>query len=140
MSDFTTRIIEEFRANEGRVGAPFQGATLLLLHTTGARSGEERVSPVAYLRVGEELAIFGSKAGAPTNPAWYHNLRTHPIVTVEVHGEKFKARAKVVDGEDYERLFQQHAKKMPGFNDYRQKTTRKLPVIVLERLDSEDAA
>jgi deazaflavin-dependent oxidoreductase (nitroreductase family) len=84
--------------------------------------------------------IVASKGGAPTNPAWYHNLRTHPIVTVEVHGEKFKARAKVVDGEDYERLFQQHAKKMPGFNDYRQKTTRKLPVIVLERLDSEDAA
>jgi deazaflavin-dependent oxidoreductase (nitroreductase family) len=139
--DFNQALISDLRANNGRASSgPFKGGDVLILTTKGAKSGEPREHPLAFSVDAGNHVIVASKGGAPTNPAWYHNLRTHPIVTVEVHGEKFKARAKVVDGEDYERLFQQHAKKMPGFNDYRQKTTRKLPVIVLERLDSEDAA
>ena len=133
MSDFTTRIIEEFRANEGRVGGPFQGATLLLLHTTGARSGEERVSPVACLRVGDELAIFGSKRGAPTNPAWYHNLVANPAATVEIGTETFPVTARVAEGAERDAIWARQKEVMPGFAEYEAMTTRTIPVVLLRR-------
>jgi deazaflavin-dependent oxidoreductase (nitroreductase family) len=140
-NDFNKALIEDLRANGGKAsGGPFKGGDVLILTTKGAKSGEPREHPLAFSRDNGHYVIVASKGGAPTNPAWYHNLRTHPVVTVEVHGEKFKARANVIDGEDYERLYQQHAQKMPGFNEYRRKTTRKIPVIVLERTDSEHAA
>jgi len=136
--DFNQNLINDLRANGGKASSgPFKGGDVLILTTKGGKSGETREHPLAFSRDSGHYVIVASKGGAPTNPAWYHNLRTHPIVTVEVHGEKFKARAKVIDGDDYERLYQQHAQKMPGFHEYRRKTTRKIPVIVLERAGSE---
>ena len=136
MSDFNASIITEFRENAGKVGGPFEGAPMLLLHTTGKRTGTERVNPLVYWPEGDAMVIFASKGGAPTNPGWYHNLKAHPVVTVETGGEKFQARANVMDGDEYERLYKQHADINPGFWDYRKKTSRKIPVIVLERIDS----
>ena len=103
MSDHNRAIIEEFRANEGRVGGPFQGAPILLLHTTGARSGQERVNPVVYQSVGDELAIFATKAGAPTNPDWYHNVRANAEVEIEVGTDSSKALARVATGDERDR-------------------------------------
>jgi deazaflavin-dependent oxidoreductase (nitroreductase family) len=106
----------------------------LILTTTGAKSGEVRENPLVYTRDGNHLVIVASKGGAPTHPAWYHNLVTHPDVTVEVGTDKFKARAHVPQGEEYERLYTQHADINPTFHEYRKKTSRKIPVIVLERI------
>jgi deazaflavin-dependent oxidoreductase (nitroreductase family) len=124
-------MIEQYRANGGKVDFPLP---LLLLTTTGAKSGETRTTPVAYSRDGDRLVILASKGGAPTHPDWYHNLLTHPLVTVELGTERFQARAIVATGDEYERLFTQHATQMPGFAEYRKKTTRQIPVIVLERV------
>jgi deazaflavin-dependent oxidoreductase (nitroreductase family) len=132
-NDFNTRIIEEFRANEGRVGGPFEGAPLLLLHTTGARSGVERVSPVMYQADGDALAVFASKAGAPDNPDWYHNLRANPAATVEVGTETVQVVAREAEGEERDRIWTRQKERFPGFADYEQKTTRQIPVVVLER-------
>jgi deazaflavin-dependent oxidoreductase (nitroreductase family) len=139
--DFNRQLMADLRANRGRAtDGPFKGGSLLILTTKGAKSGEPREHPLAYSRDGERHVVVASKGGAPTNPAWYHNLVTNPIVTVEVEGEKFDAKANVVDEDDeYERLYAQHAKRMPGFNDYRRRTSRKIPVIVLERLDEAAA-
>jgi deazaflavin-dependent oxidoreductase (nitroreductase family) len=135
--DFNRNLIKDLRAHGGKAtGGPFKGRDVLILTTKGARSGEERENPLVYTRDNEHHVIVASKGGAPTHPSWYHNLQTHPIVTVEVGEEKFKARAKVVDGEHYERLYKQHADRNPAFWEYRQKTSRKIPVVVLERLDS----
>jgi deazaflavin-dependent oxidoreductase (nitroreductase family) len=131
MNDFNTRIIEEFRANGGKVGGPFAGAPMVLLTTTGARSGTPRTTPLAYLPDGDRIVIFASKAGAPTNPAWYHNLVAHPEATVEVGGETRRVRAEVVTGAERDRLFAEQARRMPGFADYQAKTTRIIPVIAL---------
>ena len=133
MNDWNRRITEEFRANEGRVGGPFQGATLLLLHTTGARSGEERVNPLAYLRVGDELAIFGSKAGAPTNPAWFHNLVADPAATVEVGTETYPVTARFAEGAERDAIWARQKEVMPGFAEYETMTTRTIPVVLLRR-------
>jgi deazaflavin-dependent oxidoreductase (nitroreductase family) len=133
MSDFNSRIIEEFRANEGRVGGPFRGAPMLLLHTTGARSGEARVTPVVYQRVGDELAIFGSKAGAPTNPAWYHNLVATLAATVEVGTETYPVTARVAEGAERDAIFARQKEVMPGFAEYETMTTRTIPVVLLRR-------
>jgi deazaflavin-dependent oxidoreductase (nitroreductase family) len=134
--DFNTNLIKDLRAHGGEAsGGPFKGRDVLVLSTQGAKTGEERETPIVYSWDDGKHVIVASKGGAPTNPHWYHNLRTHPIVTVEAKGEKFKARAKVIDGEEYERLYKQHADLNPGFWDYRKKTSRKIPVIVLERLD-----
>jgi deazaflavin-dependent oxidoreductase (nitroreductase family) len=112
---------------------------LLLLTTTGARSGEPRTTPVAYSTDGDRFIILASKGGAPTNPAWYFNLVAHPTVTVELGTgqslERFQARATVAEGQERERLFAHHAGLMPGFADYQEKTTRQIPVIILERID-----
>ncbi|HEY6406074.1 MAG TPA: nitroreductase family deazaflavin-dependent oxidoreductase [Ktedonobacteraceae bacterium] len=132
MSDWNNQIIEEFRANEGKVG-PFKGAPLLLLTTTGARSGQHRTAPVMYLHDGNRLIIFASKAGAPTNPDWYHNLVAHPQATVEVGTETFDVTAIVTTGDERDHLYARQAKLYPGFAEYQTKTTRKIPVIALQR-------
>jgi deazaflavin-dependent oxidoreductase (nitroreductase family) len=135
--DFNRDLIKDLRANRGKAtSGPFQGRDVLILTTKGAKSGEARENPLAFTRDGENIVVVGSKGGAPTHPSWYHNLLTHPEVTVEVEGEKFNARAHVPKGEEYERLYTQHADVMPGFYEYRKKTTRQIPVIVLERLNS----
>jgi deazaflavin-dependent oxidoreductase (nitroreductase family) len=132
VNDWNRQIIEEFRANEGKVGGPFAGGTLLLLTTTGAKSGKQRTNPLAYLPDGERLVIIASKAGAPTHPDWYHNLIAHPEVTVEVGTETFKATATVVVGEERDELYAKQVERMPGFAEYEAKTTRRIPVIALE--------
>jgi deazaflavin-dependent oxidoreductase (nitroreductase family) len=132
MSDWNSKIIDEFRANEGRVGGPFEGATLLLLHTTGAKTGKERVNPVAYQAVGDDVAIFASKGGAPHNPDWFHNLTANPDVTVEIGTETRPMRARVAEGDERERIWTKQKQLMPGFAGYEAKTTRQIPVIILE--------
>lgn len=130
--DFNARIIEQFRANGGRVGAPFENMSLLLLHHVGARTGTERVNPVAYLADGNRYVIFASKAGAPTNPDWYHNLRAHPDVTIEVGTDTLRATAHEATGEERDRLFAAMAERSPNFAEYQRKTERVIPVIALE--------
>jgi deazaflavin-dependent oxidoreductase (nitroreductase family) len=132
---FNRQLIEEFRANGGKVGGMFAGAPLLLLTTTGARSGQPRVAPLAYTSDNGRLVVIASKGGAPTHPDWFHNLRANPEVTVEVGKETFPARATIPEGAERQRLFEQMAAQMPNFAEYQRNTTRKLPVIVLERAD-----
>lgn len=129
-----SKIIEEFRANNGKVGGFFSGLNLLLMTTKGAKSGKESIIPVAYTKDGEKFVVVASKGGAPTNPAWYYNLIANPEITVEVGSEKFKARAVNTADEERERLFNQHAAEYPQFNDYKAKTTRVIPVFALERI------
>jgi deazaflavin-dependent oxidoreductase (nitroreductase family) len=140
--DFNRALIRDLRANGGKAsGGPFRGADVLILTTTGAKTGEPRENPLAFSRDGENIVVVASKGGAPTHPAWYHNLVANPTVMVEVLGERFEARARVIAGDDeYERLYAEHARKMPGFNDYRRRASRRIPVIVLERIDSEQVA
>ena len=132
MTDFNSAIIDEFRAHGGKVAGPFEGAPLLLLTSVGAKSGEARTTPVMYLPGGERMVIFASKAGAPTNPAWYHNLLANPSATVEVGTATIDVDASVVTGEERERLFDEQADLYPRFADYAQKTTREIPVIALQ--------
>jgi len=140
-NDFNRALIEDMRAHGGNAtSGPFMGRDVLILTTKGARSGEVRQTPLVYTRDGDRYVIVASRGGAPTNPSWYHNLVAYPDVTVEVLGEKFKARAHVQQGDEYERLYAHHASINPTFNDYRRKTTRKIPVVVLERLESGIAA
>lgn len=128
-------IIDEFRANNGQVGGRFAGQPLLLLHTTGAKSGQERVNPVAFYYDNDRLVIIASKGGAPTNPNWYYNLLANPIVEVEAGTERFKARAEVVSSEpERSRLYDRMAADRPSFEEYKHKTTRVIPVITLTRL------
>jgi deazaflavin-dependent oxidoreductase (nitroreductase family) len=130
-ADFNAKVIEEFRANEGRVGGMFASLPILLLHHTGARSGSERVNPLAYHRDGERYVIIASKGGAPSHPAWYHNLMAHPDVTIEVGTQTLPVRATEAGGEERERLYSAQAELMPQFAEYAEKTTRTIPVIVL---------
>jgi deazaflavin-dependent oxidoreductase (nitroreductase family) len=132
MSDFNAQIIEEFRANEGKVGGDFAGASMLLLHTVGARSGRERVNPLVYRTDGDALVILASKGGAPTNPDWFHNLVAHPDASVEVGTETRAVRARVAGGDERERLWADATAVMPGFGDYQARTTRQIPVVVLD--------
>jgi deazaflavin-dependent oxidoreductase (nitroreductase family) len=132
--DWNKAIIEEFRANGGKVGGMFAGRTLLLLHTSGAKSGQPRINPVAYVKDGDRFVIIASKGGAPTNPDWYYNLVAHPDVTVEVGTEQIQVHATVADEPDRTRLYQQMVAMMPGFAEYEQKTTRKIPVFILTRV------
>jgi len=132
-SDFNARIIDEFRANEGRVGPPFEGTPLLLLHHTGARSGAAYVNPLAYLRDGDRYVVFASKGGAPSNPDWYHNLKAHPEVEVEIGTETVPVRANEATGAERDRLFSTQAERSPAFAEYQEKAgARLIPVIVLE--------
>ena len=137
--DWNGRIIEEFRANEGRVGGPFEGARLLLLRHRGARSGTERVNPLAYQDLGDgKVAIFASKGGAPTNPDWFHNVRANPDVTVEIGTKTYSGRARVAEGEEHDRIWTRQKELMPGFADYERKTSRQIPVIVVELGQAKD--
>jgi deazaflavin-dependent oxidoreductase (nitroreductase family) len=132
-NDWNSKIIQEFHANGGKVGGTFEGAPLLLLTTTGAKSGQRRTTPLVYMPDGDRMIIFATKAGAPTNPDWYHNLVAHPQVTVEVGTETFEAASVVITGEERNRLYAQQAAKNPGFAEYETKTTRLIPVIALKR-------
>ena len=132
MTDFNSKIIEEFRANEGKVGGPFEGAPLLLLHTVGAKSGQPRVNPMMYQREPGGYAVFASKGGAPVNPDWYHNVLAHPRVTAEIGTGTVEFLARVAEGEERERIWTAQKSAYPGFADYEQKTTRQIPVIILE--------
>ncbi|MGZ4180009.1 MAG: nitroreductase family deazaflavin-dependent oxidoreductase [Solirubrobacteraceae bacterium] len=129
--DFNAQIIEEFRANQGRVGGPFEGATLLLLHHVGARSGKDRVNPLVYNRDGDRYVVFASKAGAPTNPDWYHNLKANPRVTIEVGTDTIEVAASEASGDERDRLFGAQVERSPQFGEYQSKTDRAIPVIVL---------
>jgi len=132
-NDWNRQVIEEFRANRGKVGGMWEGRPLLLLTTTGAKSGERRTTPTLYLRDGGRLLVFASKGGAPTHPAWYHNLLAHPDVTVEVGPETYEATATVLSGEERDQLYAKQAQLFPQFGEYQAKTTRTIPVIALER-------
>jgi len=133
LHDWNRSIIEEFRANEGRVGGQFEGATMLLLTHTGRKSGEKRTNPLVYFGEGDVMYIFGSKGGAPTNPDWYLNLLAHPDVSVEVGTETFDVTATEVTGPERDRIYAANAALRPGFATYQQNTTRKIPVIALRR-------
>lgn len=132
VATFNERIIAEFRANAGQVGGPFRGAPLLLLHTVGARTGAARVNPMMFRRLGDSFAVFGSKAGAPDHPAWYHNLLANPDATVEVGEETIAVRARVVTGAEREDIWTAQKADYPGFADYQARTDRVIPVVVLD--------
>jgi len=127
------KIIEEFRANEGKVGGFFEGRTLLLLHTTGAKSGKERVTPVVTKEDGDRLVIVASKGGAPTHPDWYHNLVANPVVTIEYGTEEFQANATVSSEPERSQLYEQFASDMPAFAEYEKQANRVIPVVTLTR-------
>jgi deazaflavin-dependent oxidoreductase (nitroreductase family) len=133
MQNFNAKIIDEFRANGGKVGGQFEGAPMLLLTTTGAKSGKRFTTPLVHTNDGDRIVILASKAGAPTHPDWYYNLVKNPAVTVELGTETFEATATVVEGQDRERLYDAQATLMPGFREYQEKTDRVIPVVVLER-------
>lgn len=131
-NDWNRQVIEEFRANEGRIGGAFEGAPMALIHHRGAKSGIERVNPVMYQKVDGGYAVFGSKGGAPTNPDWYHNLVANPETTVEIGTETIPVRARVARGEERERIWEKQKRAYPGFAEYERKTTREIPVVILE--------
>jgi deazaflavin-dependent oxidoreductase (nitroreductase family) len=132
-NDWNSKIIAEFRSNDGKVGGPFEGAPLLLLHTTGARTGQERVNPVMYRDLGGgHYAVFASKAGAPTNPDWFHNLVTSPRVSAEIGTTTEQFKARVAEGDERERIWTAHKQQNPGFAEYERKTTRQIPVVILD--------
>ena len=133
MNDWNRQTIEAFRANGGKVGGVWEGRPLLLLTTTGAKSGQRRTTPVMYLPDGDRLLVFATKAGAPTNPAWYHNLIAYPEVTVEVGTETYEATATSLTGEERDRLYAKQASLYPQFGEYQARATRTIPVIALER-------
>lgn len=130
---FNQLLIPQFRASGGRLGGQFAEVPVLLLNTVGAKSGAPRTAPVSYVQDGDRYLIVASKAGAPTNPAWYHNLVAAPTATVELGADTFEVRARVAEGEERDRLFQKVASQLPLFGHYQQKTARRIPVVVLQR-------
>jgi deazaflavin-dependent oxidoreductase (nitroreductase family) len=132
--DWNAKIIEEFRANHGQVGGAFKGAPLLLLHTVGAKTGAERVSPMMYLEGGDRRYVFASYAGRPMNPAWFHNLVANPKVRVEVGDEIYDAVATPLSGAERDEIYAEQARRYPGFAEYQAKTTRVIPVVALKRV------
>ena len=135
MQEFNKSIIDEFRTNDGVVGGQFAGAPLLLLSTTGAKTGLPRVNPLAYLADGDRHIVIASYAGGPNNPPWYYNLLANPEVSVEVGNERFTARTEVLDEPERTELFAKMVETMPVFSDYQSKTTRVIPVVALTRLE-----
>ncbi len=133
LNDWNQQIITEFRANAGRVGGPFEGASMILLHHVGARTGTARVNPLACFPDGDDLVIVASKAGAPTNPDWYHNLKAHPRTEVEYGTETFTVDVTEVSGVDRVLLWERIVEAMPGFNEYQMNTDRIIPVLRLTR-------
>jgi deazaflavin-dependent oxidoreductase (nitroreductase family) len=133
MSDWNAKIIEEFRANGGKVWGNFEGSPLLLLHTTGARSGQERVNPVMYQDLGDgRVAVFASKAGQPTNPDWYHNVVAHPEVTAEIGTGTRTFRARTAPPDERAPIWDRQKQAYPGFAEYEANTSREIPVVILE--------
>ena len=133
MADHNAKIIEEFRHNEGKVGGMFEGKPLLLLTTTGAKSGQTRVNPLMYMKDGERWVVIASKGGAPTNPDWYHNVIANPDVSVEVGTDSFPARASALaSGPERDDLYERNAATYPQFQTYQDKTERTIPVVVIE--------
>ena len=135
MNDYNAKVIEEFRANDGKVGGPFEGAPLLLLHTTGARSGEARLHPVMYLDDGDRYVIYASKAGADTNPDWYHNLKANPDASIEVGTDTVEVVAVEATGDERDQLFERVVEKFSAFGGYAEKTNRTIPVMLLNPAD-----
>jgi deazaflavin-dependent oxidoreductase (nitroreductase family) len=133
-NDWNQKIIEEFRANEGKVGGQFEGAPVLLLTTTGAKSGNRHTTPMMYKQGEGTLYVFASKAGAPTNPDWYHNLVANPTVTVEVGTDSFEATAAPLPREERDRVYGEQSALYPGFAEYQEKTTRVIPVVALTKV------
>ncbi len=133
MSEWNDKIIEEFRANAGRVGGNFEGAPLLLLHSTGAKSGRERISPMMYRKVGDAWAVFASKAGADTNPDWYHNLLANPRAEIEVGTDRVDVTARTATDDEREPIWSAQKADYNGFAGYEQKTSRQIPVVILEQ-------
>ena len=131
--DFNGKVIAEFRANAGKVGGPFQGAPVLLLHHTGAKSGTERVNPLMYQPVGDSYAIFASRGGAPSNPDWYHNLAAHPDTTIEMGADTIRVRARVANPDEREPIWSKQKEDVPGFAEYETNAApRVIPVILLD--------
>ena len=135
VNDFNAQVIEEFHASGGKLGGPFEGAQMLLLHHKGAKTGTERVNPVAYRKVGASLVVFASKGGAPTNPDWYYNLQAHPHTTVEVGSETIPVVARVADDAERAPIWEAQKHDNPGFADYETKTSHQIPVVILERAE-----
>lgn len=133
MNAFNQQVIEDFRANEGNVGGQFEGAPLILVHHTGAKSGTERVTPLVYLADGDDWVIFASKAGAPSNPAWYHNLKANPETTIEVGADTIDVSVTEAAGAERDRLFEAQKAAMPQFAEYESNTDRTIPVVVMQR-------
>ena len=133
-NEWNKTIIEEFRANDGKVGGQFADMPLLLLHTIGAKSKLPRINPVAYIADGEQLVVMASKAGAPTNPDWYYNIVANPEVSVEVGTDQFQARATIAAEPERTQLYEKMATVNPGFAEYQRQTTRIIPVIVLTHM------
>jgi deazaflavin-dependent oxidoreductase (nitroreductase family) len=131
--DWNKAIIEEFRANKGKVGGHFENSSLLLLHTTGAKSGKSRINPVMYLEDKNRILIFASKAGGPSNPDWYHNLVANPELTIELGSEEFHVTATIVEEPERTELYGKMAGLNSGFAEYEKKTNRKIPVVILTR-------
>ena len=136
VNDFNRNLIAEFRAGEGTVSGAFEGAPLLLLTTTGAKTGRRHTTPLVYQRDGDRILVFGSKGGAPSHPSWYLNLVANPTVTVELPGETLEARAATIEGAERDRIWNAQKELMPGFAEYEAKTERQIPVIALERVSS----
>jgi deazaflavin-dependent oxidoreductase (nitroreductase family) len=134
-NDWNSEVIDEFRANAGKVKA-FEGRPLLLLHHKGAKTGTVRVNPLVFLPVDGNFAVFGSKAGGPTNPDWYHNLRANPDARIEVGTETIPVRARVAEGAERDEIWEEQKRVNSNFADYEQKTTRSIPVVILERVAS----
>ena len=130
-NDWNRQTVEDFRANQGQVGGIWEGRPLLLLTTTGAKSGQRRTNPVMYLRERDRLFVFASKGGVPTNPDWYHNLLAHPEVTVEIGDQTYPAIAKPVTGAERDSIYARWAQQYPQYREYQESTTRSIPVIEL---------
>ena len=135
MNELNLKVIEEFRSSGGQVGGQFKGMPIMLLTTTGAKTGKSFVKPLAYTKDGDRIVLIASFAGSPHHPAWFVNLSANPTVTVEVGSDRYEARAIVTSGAERKRLFDAQAALMPIFNEYQTKTTREIPVVVLERLN-----
>ena len=135
INDWNAQVIEEFRANGGKVGGQFEGAPLLLLHTTGAKTGKERIAPMMYQAVDGGWAVFASKAGAPDNPDWYHNLVAHPDASIEVGTETKAVRAEVLAGGERSAIWETQKERYPGFAGYEEQTDREIPVVLLRPAD-----
>jgi deazaflavin-dependent oxidoreductase (nitroreductase family) len=134
MNDFNQSVIDDFRANDGKTSGPFADAPLMIMTTKGAKSGKERVIPIVFTKDGDRIVIAASKAGAPTNPDWYWNIKANPEVTVELPGDTFRARGTEVDRAERDRLYAAHAAAMPNFAEYETLTDRVIPIVVLDRI------